>query len=81
RGRHADSFLKMIGVTETIAQTEAEYIEIAIKLGLDYQLRNEVAERIKANHDLLFDDQVCVQALEEFYAQVVQQNTDLRSKY
>jgi predicted O-linked N-acetylglucosamine transferase (SPINDLY family) len=35
RGRHSDSFLKMLGVTDTIAENEAEYIEMAIKLGLD----------------------------------------------
>ncbi|MBE9225195.1 tetratricopeptide repeat protein [Phormidium sp. LEGE 05292] len=75
RGRHADSFLKMIGVTETIAKTDAEYIEIAVHLGLNNQWRQEVAEKIKTNHNLLFDDKVCVQALENFYAQVVQQNT------
>ncbi|XWK86857.1 MAG: tetratricopeptide repeat protein [Phormidium sp.] len=81
RGRHADSFLKMIGVTETIGKTEAEYIEISVKLGLNTEWRQEVVEKIKANHDRLFDDQVCVQALEEFYAQVVQQNTFHESKY
>ncbi|MFB2933876.1 tetratricopeptide repeat protein [Aerosakkonemataceae cyanobacterium BLCC-F154] len=81
RGRHADSFLKMIGVTETIAQTEAEYIEIAVKLGLNSQWRQQVVARIKANQNLLFDDQVCVQALEEFYTQVVQQNTFYSNKY
>ncbi|MFB2897654.1 hypothetical protein ACE1CI_32455 [Aerosakkonemataceae cyanobacterium BLCC-F50] len=81
RGRHADSFLKMIGVTETIAKTEAEYIEIAVRLGLDTEWRQEVAVKIKTNHDRLFDDQVCVQALEKFYAQVVQENTFQANKY
>jgi predicted O-linked N-acetylglucosamine transferase (SPINDLY family) len=79
RGRHADSFLKMIGVTETIAQTETEYIDIAVKLGLNSQWRQEVTHKIKANHARLFDDQVCVQALEEFYVQIVQHNTFLKN--
>nr|WP_275994084.1 hypothetical protein [Argonema antarcticum] len=73
RGRHADSFLRMLGVTDTIAQTEAEYIEIAIKLGLDPVWRRQIAERIKARQDYVYDDKACVKALEEFYRQVVQQ--------
>ena len=73
RGRHADSFLKMLGVTDTIAQTEAEYIEIAVRLGLDPDWRQEIAEKIRMRHDNLFDDKVCVEALEAFYKQVVQE--------
>ncbi len=73
RGRHADSFLKMIGVTETIAQTEAEYIEIAVKLGLDPQWRQHISEKMRDRHDLLFDDQTCVKALEAFYQKIVEE--------
>lgn len=81
RGRHADSFLKMIGVTETIGKTDSEYIEIAVKLGLNSEWRQEVANRIKANCDRLFDDQACVRGLEEFYTQIVQQNTFIDNRY
>lgn len=72
RGRHADSFLKMIHLTETIAQTEAEYIDIAVKLGLEPVWRNEIVEKLKKHHEELFDDRVCVQALEAFYQQIIQ---------
>jgi len=71
RGRHSYSFLKMLGVTDTIAQNEAEYIEIAVKLGLDPAWRHSVAERIKERHDHLYDDKTCVTGLEDFYKQVV----------
>ncbi|MFM6157421.1 MAG: glycosyltransferase, partial [Sphaerospermopsis kisseleviana] len=40
RGRHSYAFLKMLGITDTIANSEAEYIEIAVKLGLDADFRN-----------------------------------------
>lgn len=73
RGRHAYSFLKMLGVTDTIAQTEAEYIEIAVKLGLDPEWRLAMVEQIKVRHDYLYDDKACVEALEAFYKQVVQE--------
>ncbi|MDY7024163.1 MAG: hypothetical protein SWJ54_22910, partial [Cyanobacteriota bacterium] len=71
RGRHADSFLKMLGVTDTIAQNEAEYIDIAVKLGLDLTWRENISQRMSQRHDNLFEDQVCVKALEEFYQNVV----------
>jgi predicted O-linked N-acetylglucosamine transferase (SPINDLY family)/predicted O-methyltransferase YrrM len=72
RGRHSDSFLKMLGVTDTIAKNEAEYIEIAVKLGLDPVWRHEISERISQRHDRLFDDQVCIAGLEAFYKKVVE---------
>jgi predicted O-linked N-acetylglucosamine transferase (SPINDLY family) len=71
RGRHSYSFLKMIGVTDTIAQNELEYIETAVKLGLDPTWRRHIAERIKENHDRLYDDKACVTGLEAFYKRVV----------
>ncbi|WP_226574849.1 O-linked N-acetylglucosamine transferase family protein [Microseira wollei] len=52
-GRHAYAFLKMLGVTDTIAQNEAEYTDIAVKLGLDPTWLRQIAERIKAGHDYL----------------------------
>ena len=71
RGRHADSFLKLLGVTDTIAQNEAEYIEIAVKLGLDSAWRQDISQRMSQRQYNLFDDETCVKALEEFYQQVV----------
>jgi predicted O-linked N-acetylglucosamine transferase (SPINDLY family) len=71
RGRHADSFLKMIGLTETIAENEAEYVKIAVKLGLDSVWRKTISEQMSDRHYLIFDDQVCVAGLEEFYQTVV----------
>lgn len=70
RGRHSDSFLKMIEVRDTIAQNEAEYIEIAVKLGLDPAWRSLIAEKIKQRCDRLFDDKACVAGLEAFYKYV-----------
>ncbi|MEH1867868.1 MAG: tetratricopeptide repeat protein [Nostoc sp.] len=70
RGRHSDSFLKMLGVTDTIAENETEYIEIAVKLGLDPAWRGTIAERMSQNHDRLFDDKACVEGLEAFYKEV-----------
>lgn len=71
RGRHAYGILKMLGVTETIAQTESDYIEIAVRLGLDPQWRTEIIEKIQQRQHRLFDDQACIKGLEAFYKTVV----------
>jgi predicted O-linked N-acetylglucosamine transferase (SPINDLY family) len=67
RGRHAYGILKMMGMTETIAQDEAEYVEIAVRLGLDADWRQEIVRKISQRHSLLYDDTTCVTALESFY--------------
>ena len=74
RTRHSDSFLKMLGVTDTIAHKEEEYIEIAVKLGQDSVWRRDIAQRMSERHRNLFDDKACIAGLEAFYKQVVQEN-------
>jgi predicted O-linked N-acetylglucosamine transferase (SPINDLY family) len=73
RGRHSYAFLRRIGVTDTIAQNEAEYIEIAVKLAWEPAWRSEIVEKMKAMHGVLYDDKACVVAVENFYKQLVQE--------
>ncbi|HBB34443.1 MAG TPA: O-linked N-acetylglucosamine transferase, SPINDLY family protein [Cyanobacteria bacterium UBA8803] len=73
RGRHSYSFLKMLGVTDTITYTETEYVEIAVRLGLDSVWRQEIAKRMEECHDRLYEDKACVAGLEAFYKQVVRE--------
>jgi predicted O-linked N-acetylglucosamine transferase (SPINDLY family) len=72
RGRHSYGILRMLGVTDTIANDEAEYIDIAVRLGLDPQWRKSIVAQIVANHDRLYEDKTCVEALEAFYERVVE---------
>lgn len=71
RGRQSYAFLKILGVTETIAKNEVEYIEIAIRLGLNPAWRGSIVQQMKQRNSYLYDDKVCVAALEEFYQRVV----------
>ena len=71
RGRQSYGMLRVIDVTETIAYNEKEYIEIAVRLGLEPQWRKEISQKIKTNKNLLFNDLTCVQALEDFYFETV----------
>lgn len=72
RGRQSYGMLSMLGVTETIAQSEAEYLEIAVRLGLEPDWRQTISQRMSQRQNQLFDDTTCVQGLEQFYQQVVQ---------
>ena len=69
RGRHSYAILKMLGVTETIAESEQEYIEIAAKLGNDKSYRQEIVLKIAEQHERIYDDTECVRGLEAFYSQ------------
>ncbi|MEG4113924.1 MULTISPECIES: O-linked N-acetylglucosamine transferase family protein [unclassified Microcoleus] len=73
RGRQSYGILKMLEVTDTIAQNEADYIEIAVKLGLDPQWRRNISQQMSERHTNLYEDKTCVNALEQFYKQVVQE--------
>lgn len=73
RGRHSYGILKMLGVTDTIAIDEAEYIAIAVKLGLDPEWRNSIVNQMINRHSYVYDDKTCVEALEAFYQRVVQE--------
>ncbi|PHV62811.1 tetratricopeptide repeat protein [Cyanobacterium aponinum UTEX 3221] len=67
RGRHSYGILKMLNIEETIANSEEEYISIAVRLGQDQNWRQTIKEKIKANIHLLYNDLECVRALETFY--------------
>ena len=72
RARHSYGILRMIGVTETIAETEAEYIEIAVRLGLDNKWRQVIRDQITANKHRLFNDRECIKGLENFFQETIQ---------
>lgn len=73
RGRHSYAILKMLGVTDTIAETEANYIAIATRLGRDRSWRNTIVQTMRDRFSHLYDDRACITALEQFYEQVVVQ--------
>ncbi|MUL35554.1 tetratricopeptide repeat protein [Gloeocapsopsis dulcis] len=74
RGRHSYAILKMLGITDTIAENEAEYIKVAVKLGLNKKWRNSIVEQMMQRHPYLYDDKTCVEALDAFFRYVVQKN-------
>jgi protein O-GlcNAc transferase len=73
RGRQSYAILTQLGVTGTIARSREEYVEIAARLGLDRQWREDIIRNMGANHASLFSDTRCVRALEEFYERAVEE--------
>jgi predicted O-linked N-acetylglucosamine transferase (SPINDLY family) len=71
RGRHSYGILTQLGVTDTIADDEDEYVEIACRLGVDHEWRTDVVNRMKANRARLYSETKCVRALEDFFRSVV----------
>jgi len=73
RSRQSYAFLKILGVTETVAKNEIEYIEIAVRLALNPKWRDSIIQQMSQCHSSLYDDQSCIAALEEFYQRVAEE--------
>jgi len=67
RGRHTYSLLKVLNIEETIANTEKEYVKIAVKLANDINFKNSIINKIKKNKNILFNDEKPIRFLEEFF--------------
>jgi predicted O-linked N-acetylglucosamine transferase (SPINDLY family) len=74
RQRHSMAILEMMGVTETIASTIDEYIDLAVKLGIDSAWRKYISEKIKNNKHRIYQDKTCITAFEDFLEKVVKKN-------
>lgn len=72
RGRHSYAILTMIDLHETIADSEEEYIELAVRAGCDVEWRSSIVKKIINNHTKIYNDTDCVKGLEEFYRSCVQ---------
>jgi protein O-GlcNAc transferase len=71
RGRHSHAILTMMGVTETIAESLDEFIDLAVRLGRKSQFRSEIKEKISQNKHKLYRDTSCIKGLEAFIEEKV----------
>jgi predicted O-linked N-acetylglucosamine transferase (SPINDLY family) len=67
RGRHAYGCLRRIGISETVAQSVEDYVNVAVRLGLDEAWKKAVISKQAANLHRLYDDRDCIVELEKFY--------------
>jgi predicted O-linked N-acetylglucosamine transferase (SPINDLY family) len=67
RSRQTAGILKHLGVTDMITSNQREYINIAVKLGLNLDLRQQIVNKIKQKQSIIYENVNCIQALENFY--------------
>jgi protein O-GlcNAc transferase len=66
RGRLASGVLRRMGITETIGETDSDYVNLAVRLGSDSKYRIKVRDHIKLSRGYLYDDLAPIHALQEF---------------
>jgi len=71
RGRQSYGIFKTLGIMDTVASDEGEYIEIAVRLGIDNAWRESISQKMRLNHHLVYDDITCVKELEQFFVEAV----------
>ena len=67
RGRHAFAMLTRMGLRQTIAKDIHDYCRIAVRLALDPEHYQAAKAGIEARRHKLYNDQVFMAALEQFY--------------
>lgn len=71
RGRHSYAILRMLGVTETIAASPDQYVDIAVRLARDPAWRATIRDKIAASRSSILADPLPVRALEDWLDRVV----------
>ena len=60
----------MMGIEETIARDEDDYIKIAVRLGTDHRWRRLIILNTEARKASIFNDEAPIRALEDFLERV-----------
>jgi protein O-GlcNAc transferase len=74
RGRFAAGILRRMALSELVAKTDENYINVAVRLCQDTIHREHIRERIRSSRHILFDDIVAIRAFEEFLVSVVEEH-------
>lgn len=67
KGRLTYAWYQRLGIHDGVARTPSEYIDIAVRLGTNRQVREDLQRRILEASPLLFDDLQAVRELEYFF--------------
>ena len=73
RSRQSAAIFTQLGTVDTVAHDTQEYVEIAIRLGLERQWRKEIRQRMASSYPSLYSDKRCVGALEQFFERTVEE--------
>ena len=67
RGRVTAGMYRLMGIKACIAKNLSEYVEIALKLGLDKNYRYEISQRIRFSNQILFENREVINEFETFF--------------
>ena len=67
RGRITDGCYRRMGMSELSARDAEDYVQIAVRLGIDPVWRQEIREKILAQNSILYDNPGFIRELEEFF--------------
>jgi len=73
RGRISYALYRVLGVMDVVAQTNQQYVDIALRLANDPAWRADVGQRIAAASDRLFNDRQALAELEDFLERAVRE--------
>jgi predicted O-linked N-acetylglucosamine transferase (SPINDLY family) len=71
RGRVTYACYRQMGVADCVAESDEEYVRLALRLANDREWHAEVTERIRAHQHELFEDEAAVRELEGFFERSV----------
>jgi len=66
RSRYAYASYHQIGITDCIAKTEDEYINLSVRLANDLEYRDDISSRIIKQSDSIFEDELVIKEFIEF---------------
>ena len=73
RGRHTRAMYLKMSVTDCIAASPQEYIDVAVRLGTNAGLRRDLRERILSRNHVLYEDERVVCEFERFFLAALQE--------
>jgi predicted O-linked N-acetylglucosamine transferase (SPINDLY family) len=73
RGRHTRAMYLKMSVTDCIAASPEEYIDVAVRLGTNAALRRDLRERILSRNHVLYEDERVVCEFERFFLSALQE--------
>jgi predicted O-linked N-acetylglucosamine transferase (SPINDLY family) len=71
RGRFAFGYYQRMGVMDCVADTPAQYVAIAVRLGTDPDYRAQVKAKILAANPVLYEDIEVVREFERFFVEAL----------
>ncbi len=71
RGRATYGLYRIMGITDLVAQDEADYVRIALRVANDSEFRNHCVAEIEAKRHLIFDRMDVAKVFEKFFKDIV----------